>query len=68
MEYVKQQLQAIETGVESDEESLMQLLLKSCSARDASIVAVDAMAAGIDTVSQLFIIDIFKENHYNLTN
>lgn len=54
MEYVKQQLRAIENGVESDEESLMQLLLKSCSARDASIVAVDSMAAGIDTVSYLF--------------
>ena len=53
MEYVKEQLQAIENGVETDEESLMQLLLKSCSAKDASIVAVDAMAAGIDTVSLL---------------
>lgn len=68
MEYVKQQLRAIENGVESDEESLMQLLLKSCSARDASIVAVDSMAAGIDTVSQLFIFDIFKEKHNKSKN
>lgn len=52
MEYVKVQLKEFEKGSETTEdEALMQLLLKSCSPRDACVVAVDSMAAGIDTTS-----------------
>lgn len=52
MEYVKEQLAELEKGADpSDDESLMQLLLRSCSPRDACVVAVDSMAAGIDTTS-----------------
>lgn len=51
MEYVKHQLVEMENEEDSEDESLMKMLLKSCSPRDACVVAVDAMAAGIDTTS-----------------
>jgi len=51
MDYVKKQMPELEVEKENDEQSLMQLLLKTCSPRDACVVAVDAMGAGIDTTS-----------------
>lgn len=51
MEYVKQQLVNIEEEEDIEKQSLLQLLLKSCSPKDACVIAVDNMAAGIDTVS-----------------
>lgn len=53
MEYVKRHLEHMDNeDDESGDKSLLQLLLKSCSTKDACVVAVDSMAAGIDTVSK----------------
>lgn len=52
VQYVNAHLADLENSSTSEEEeSLMQLLLKSCSPRDACVMAVDSMAAGIDTTS-----------------
>lgn len=53
MQYVKSNLQTIDKDEETEEIPLMQLLLENCSPGDASVMAVDLMAAGIDTVSHL---------------
>uniref|UniRef100_A0A2L2YDF7 Putative cytochrome P450 49a1 n=1 Tax=Parasteatoda tepidariorum TaxID=114398 RepID=A0A2L2YDF7_PARTP len=53
LNYVNKRMSSIDSKnrQEDDQMSLIEMLLETCTPKDASVMAVDAMAAGIDTTS-----------------